>query len=234
MVECSKNFGFGQIFRKISILVKFSKNFKFGQILEKIRFWSKFPKILILVTIFQNFRFFRNFRKISILVKFSKNFAFCSNFRKKNRFWWKFAKVSKNFDLGQIFETFRFRSKFSKNFDFLEIRNFAKISILVKFSKKFRFWSTFANSYKTVDFCENFQKNSVLVKFSKNFDLSQIFEEFRFFRKSRDISILVKFSKISKNFDFGHDVRQISILVTFSKKIAILVKIFENFDKCRF
>ena len=50
----------------------------------------------------------------------------------------------------------------------------------------------------------------------------KIYEKWRFFRKCRKISILVKFSK---NFDFDHDFRK-----NFGK-ITILDKIGENFSK---
>ena len=104
LVILSKNFDFGQSFRKISILVKFSVKFS-------IKISINLPKFL--VKIFKNFekiRFQSNFRQISIFVKFPKNFEFASKFSKNI---WKF---SKNIDLGQILEKFRFGSKFSKNF----------------------------------------------------------------------------------------------------------------------
>ena len=67
---------------------------------------------------------------------------------------------------------------------------------------------------------------SILVKFSKNVDFGQIFEKFRFFRKSRIISF---FSPISENFDFwseytkNFDLSKISNFIDFGH-------IFKNFD----
>ena len=55
-----------------------------------------------------------------------------------------------------------------KNFDFGQ--NFRKISILVKFSKKIRFWSKFSKILKNSDFTQIIE----------NLDLGQIFEKFRF------------------------------------------------------
>ena len=68
-------------------------------------------------------------KKISIFSKVSKNFDFSEIFE-KFRFWSKFGIISKNFDFCQ----------FSKNFDLSEI--FEKISIFVKIFEdfeKFRF-----------------------------------------------------------------------------------------------
>ena len=174
-VKISKNFDFGQNFRKISILSQiFDKNFDLSQNFEKFWFWSKFSEVFESNQI----RFFRkvpktfyigqNFQKknLSTLVKFSK----------KCRFWWKFRIT---FDFGEIFEKFRF------------VREVGKISILVKFSKSsnlvkivvisiFAFLSYFPKNF---DFGQNSWKISILVKY---------FEKFRFFRKVRKISILVE------------------------------------------
>ena len=133
-----------KIFEKNSIFVK--KNFDFGQIIEK------------------NFDFGQNFRKFR-KIDFSQNFE-------KFRFWVKifekfFRKFrffdlgqSKNFHFGQIFENFRFWLKFSKIFDLFG--KFRKISISVKFSKKF-FGHIFEN-FEKFRLRWNFRK--ILVKFS--------------------------------------------------------------------
>ena len=72
----------------------------------------------------------------------------------------------KNFDFGEIFEKFRFKQN---------VRKFREISISVKISRNFDLGQNFG---------ENFQKFSILTKFRKNFEFCQIFEKFRFFRKS--------------------------------------------------
>ena len=135
-------------FRKISILVKIFEKFRFWSNFRKLRVWSKFPKNFVN---FEKFGLGLNFRKFSILFKFSK----ISILVKISIF----SKLSKNIDLGQIFEKFRFWSKLPKNFNFFEkfwfCSNFLKISILVKMNEKFRF-------------------------FLENVDIGQIFEKFRF------------------------------------------------------
>ena len=144
----------------------------------------------------------------------------------------------KNFDFGQIFVKFQFRSKVSKIIDFFF--KFRKLSIRINFSnnfafgkifEKFRFCSYFRNitflvkfSKKNFDFDQNFRKfskMSILVKFSKIFDFGQIIEKFRFWWNFSKSSILVKFSKyyvigqiFEKKFDFDQNL--------------------ENFEKCRF
>ena len=145
-----EKFWFEQNFRKFSISV-ISKNFDFGHNFEKFRFWSKFSKIFDSNQIFEKISILvKIFEKFPFWSKFSKNFGFSQMFEK---FWFEqnFRKfsisvISKNFVFGHNFEKFRFG------------QNFRKSSILIKFSKKFRFWS----------------------KFSKNFDFGQIFERFRF------------------------------------------------------
>ena len=112
LVKFSKNFDFGQNFRKfsisfrkfgnISMKVKFS-NFDLGQIFEKFSFWSNFRKNFhsILVKSFENFvkfRFWSCFWKISILVKFSKIFDFGQIFQK----------ISILVKIFENFENFRF------------------------------------------------------------------------------------------------------------------------------
>ena len=82
------------------------------------------------------------------------------------------------------------------------------------------------------------KKISILVKIFENFQnvvFSKIFEKFRFWSKFMKISIFgqnfLKFRKISilvknsKNYVFGQN---------FKKKKLILIKIFENSEKCRF
>ena len=160
-----EKFGFGQIFVKISILVKSSENFRFfwklsktiakGQIFEKFRFWSKFSKNSGFGHIFEKFMV-KLSKKNSILVKIFENFKdvdfsnifvkfrFWSKFFEKFRFWLKFSsKIPINFDFGQsinldfgqIFEKIRFWSKFLKIFEF--VQNIGKISIFSKISKNF-------------------------------------------------------------------------------------------------
>ena len=159
------------------------------------------------------------------MVKIFEKFRFKSNFRQKIRLESNFRKIS-------------ILVKFSKYFDFFEKfeklsisigQNFRKSSILMKFSKKFRFWSKFSKISTSVKFSQkfrfwsNFRKRWILVKFSKNFDF--------FYREVGKISILVKFSNSSNLVKFF----VISILAHFSKKkIRILVKIPENFQKFRF
>ena len=127
--------------------------------------------------------------------------------------------------------------KFSKNFDLfrkfgnISIKwNIRKISILVKYLKKFRFWSNFRiisildkiyENFENFDFGQNlwkFRKILILVKFSKNFAFGH---KFRFPSKIWKNFELVKFSR---NMDFGQIL----------EKIWILVKILENFEKFRF
>ena len=141
------------------------------------------------------------------------------------------------------------------------MRKFRKISNIVKFSQKFRFWSNIRkNVYfgqidkKNFDFGKNFRKILILVKMFENFHLFKNFENFsEIFVK---ISILVKFSK---NFDFGQNLRKfrkISIWSTFAnsyqncrflwkifkkirfwsnfRKNSIMVKIWESFENFRF
>ena len=86
-----EKFQFGQNLRKMSI---FFENF------EKFRFRVKFAykfflKISVLVIFTKNFDLGLNLRIISILVKFSKKFGFWS-------------KLTKNFDLFENSEKFRF------------------------------------------------------------------------------------------------------------------------------
>ena len=98
------------------------------------------------------------FRKISILVEINEKFRF-------------FSKISKNVDLGQIFEKISILVKF-----------FERISILVKILEKFRFSSKTTKNVdfgQILDFFENFENSSNLVKFSKNFDFRQIFKKIR-------------------------------------------------------
>ena len=118
----------------------------------------------------------------------------------------------------------------SKNFDF--VPNFQKMSILVEFSKKFRFWSKFS-----INSCF-FRKFSILVKFwqkfqfwsnvpklwawsnlQKKFDFGLIFEKFRFC------------SKFSNNFDLSQIFEEISILVKFSKKKILFFGKFSKITK---
>ena len=74
----------------------------------------------------------------------------------------------------------------------------------MKFLKKNRFWSCFG---KKVRFWSKFPKN---VDFSGNCEKNCNLSNFR------------------TNFDFGQNLRK------FFEKISILVKIGENFEKCRF
>ena len=96
-----------------------------------------------------------------------------------------------------MYEKIRFFRKFRKYFDLrLDLRI---ISILVKFSKNFDFWSNFR---KKIRFWSKFSK------IFKNVDFSKIFEKFRVWSNFRKISNLVNskfsiFSKISKTFDKG-------------------------------
>ena len=117
LVKISEKFRFFRKFRKKIDFVKFYvKMHFFFENFEKFRFWSNFRKILISVKIYEKHRFFRKFGK----------FRFCQ-ISKKISFWSKLAKMSKNFDLGQISEKFGCVAIF-------------QISILVKISKNFRFW----------------------------------------------------------------------------------------------
>ena len=146
--------------------MKYSKNFDFGQIFEKISLLVKFRIISILDKIYENFENFDfgqnlwKFRKILILVKFSKNFAFGHKFRFPSKIWKKFriseifekygfwSNLRKNLDFGQNFRKFRkfpISVKFSKKFDFGQI--FEKISIYVKFFEKFRCWFNFPKNF---------------------------------------------------------------------------------------
>ena len=151
------HFDFGEIFRKISILVKFSKKIWFWwNYLKKfsiffIRFYSKFRKKIDFGQNFQKFDFSQIFEKISNWVKFSKNFDF---FEKFEKFRFKsisiFSKMFKTSDFGQIFEKISSLVKISNKFDFFEnfekfriLSIFKKISILVRIFLKFQFWSKF-------------------------------------------------------------------------------------------
>ena len=128
LVKIFEKFRVPSNFRKISILVKFMK---------KNRFWWK---------LWKNFDFgknFRKFRKIPISLIFSNNEL--SQINEKIRFW---SKFSKNSIWVKFSQKFRFRSTFSKNFDFSQ--NFEKISILLKFLEM-------SISVKTFDFGQNFR-----------------------------------------------------------------------------
>ena len=70
---------------------------------------------------------------MSILVKFSKNFDFGQNLRKIPIF----SKISKQYQLSQIIEKFRFWSNFQKKFRFWS--KFSKIFELFENLEKFRF-----------------------------------------------------------------------------------------------
>ena len=209
--ENFQKFRFRSKFRKISILVKnfpfewnFRKNYDFGQNFRKFRFWSKFfhsnqifEKISILVKtseklrvsskfrihlifskISKYFDFGLNFRKISIFVKFSKKILISVNFLKKFRFC--------SSDFTQKFEKFRFKSNFSKNFNFgLILENFDFGQFFQNFDfgqsfEKFQFWSNFRKFrfwYFRKTIRSKFRKISILVKI---FDSYQIFDTFRF------------------------------------------------------
>ena len=71
---------------------------------------QNFDLVKISEKFLENFYFFRKFQNISILVNCSKNFDLGQIFE-KFRFWSNFrkiSKVSKHFDSSQIFEKFRF------------------------------------------------------------------------------------------------------------------------------
>ena len=87
---------------------------------------------------------------------------------------------------------------------------------------------------KKIEFGQNyrkFPKISNLLKLSQIFDFGQIFEKFRFFRKVRRNSILVKFSKSSILVKFS----EISILAEIYKKFVVSeflkIPIWVNFSK---
>ena len=166
----------------MSIISKSSKNFSLSQICLQFRFtklWKKFPffrkfrKILILV----KFRFGWNFRKISIWVKLSK----------KIRFWLKnFENFEKNYDFSQIFEKFRFRSKFPKitisfkNLEIFQLSEPLENFDFGKIFKKFRFWSNFRKISFLVKIFENFEKFRFCFDFSEKFLYLENFEKFPF------------------------------------------------------
>ena len=221
-----------QNFGKVANWLKISWKFR------KMSIWVKFfEKLRILVKFFEKFRFWSNFRKTSILVKFSGNFdsikilAFGRMLEKSSDFGQNLekyrkmsilVKFSKNFGLGKNLRTISIRVKFSKNFDFFNFdfyQLFEKISILVKFLKKFRFWSKFWKISILVKILEkfriwsyNFRKISILVKFSKKFAFGETFEK---------NSVLVKIWESFEKFRFCSNFRNISIAV-------------ESFQKFRF
>ena len=101
-------------------------------------------------------------------------------------------------------------------------RNFAKISILVEFSRKSRFWSRFVTNF---GFGRNFRKSRFWSKCFKNHEfiryfqkipiLFEIFETFPFW------------SKFGKNHDFGQILRK-SRFQSICAKISISVEIFKK------
>ena len=156
------NLGFGRNFWKSRFWSKFLKNREFIRYFRKIPIlFEIFRKISILVEICKKSRFRSNFVKISILFEMCENLDFGRNFEnldldpkwsKSSKKPWFWSKFSKNLDLGrnlpkisilvEICLKSRFWSKFYDHLDFgRNIReklnkDFRKISILPKFSKK--------------------------------------------------------------------------------------------------
>ena len=91
---------------------------------------------------------------------------------------------------------------------------FEKISLLVKFSKKFRFWL-------------NFRKNFILVQFLKNIDFGHVLDQNMTKIFGQNFRKMCIFSEISKKFQFCQIFEKISILV----KIYETHRFFREFGK---
>ena len=145
-------------------------------------------------------------------------------------------------DFGEIFEKNRFWSCFGKKFDFgqnfrkmwIFFRKFRKNFYLVKFPKKFRFWSKLAIISKNVDFSQVFEK----FRFGSNFPKISIYDHD--FRKKFEKSTIL--DKIGENFwnnvDFSQVFKDIWFWSKFTKtdflkkirKMSILFKFLKIFD----
>ena len=68
-----------------------------------------------------------------------------------------------NLNFRQIFQIFRFWSKFGLNVDFC--RKFGTISMLVEITEKNVFWGKF---WKSNHFCRNYQNRPFFTKLSRN------------------------------------------------------------------
>ena len=171
------------------------------------------------------------------MVKFSKNFDFVENFRF-------FRKVRKISILVKIFEKFRLKSNFRKNFDFGQIfKNFKFKRIFRNFGKKRKFFVKFPISVKfsnifdfsqicekKFDFGQNFRQISIFVKFSKKISIfTKIFENFE---KFRFYSNYRKISKILTKIDF-FDRNQNFIRIEDSRKFWPKTEVFRTFWKNR-
>ena len=123
LIKFDKNSILFKILGKISIFAKISKKtLDFGQNFQKSRFWLKFSKIsAILVKTFRNLDSGKKFRKVTILVDCSQNFQKISVC----------VKILENLDFRENSWQSRFHS------------NLPKISILVKFLGKSRFFQNF-------------------------------------------------------------------------------------------
>ena len=118
-------------------------------------------KISILVKIYENLDFGQNYRKILILVNIFEKSRFLSISSVKSIGVKIFPKY------GQNFQKCRFGSKF-ENMS-ISIKNFKKISILVKIKKKYQFRRK-SNLVKFVEksrFWSKFNKMSILVEKKK-------------------------------------------------------------------
>ena len=135
-------------------------------------------------------------------MKFSKKFDLNKMFKNFEKFRSKFRNKSilvKNYSFSQIFEKFRFWSKFSK------------FSIIIKLRKKISFfWSIFL---KISIFVKVSKKKSILVKFSK-ISILVFSKKCQIWLKFPKISHLAKF--IEKNsilIKFGRNLRKIAMFL---------------------
>ena len=144
----------------------------FEKNLKKLRFWTKLAKIFEIMSILVNFSkifdFGPNLQKRIFFLN-SKNVDFIKTFE-NFRFWWKFtnmeiffSKISKNFDLSEVFEKNWIWVKFSRKI-WIWVKFFEKISILFR---KFRFLSKLT---KNLISFENFEKCRFRSHFEKKFD----------------------------------------------------------------
>ena len=163
---------------------------------------------MIFVKFLKKFEFGHVLEKSSILVIINEKFWFWWNCRKI----WIFSEISTKY--------------------------FRKKSLFVKIYVKMHF--LFEN-FEKFDFGQIFEKFWFWSKYTKNIDFFENLENFDFVKFSKKISFWSKLAKMSK-ISIWIKFRKNLALFKFSKfrfwskfrNISILVKIFDNFEKCRF